>query len=487
MFAPEELELLRRRVADAVPGGNAQCARGRVIVDQEGNDFLVDYARRILPRAREVFGRDTIVPSYSLCFRYEGTQAHLERHKDDHANSYTIGCCVEQRTPWPLWIEGEPYTLRENEAIAFHGTEQEHWRQAFPDPETNVVTMAFFNFVEPDHWFVQMGQHYVAIRRLIARALSEVSDPEHQRFLTLLNEAGSPVELYDLVRRRIPCEEPVEKVFEWIEGLCTAPNPLHLCLNGSMRKMARALAEGKSTDQILSEVNATRRDPAPRETVVRALSDLRSSPLAMLFPQSGGRPYFEVHDRGVSLEPTLTAELTVAGRKVYVLDDVLVARVRSDVYSQMRDLPYRFADVDSDRTAFARHLVHDIDDAERMRLPFVDAIHEMARRFLERRGHEAGPLERVYANFNLFGDYQFRHYDGRVWSVLTFLNDEWSSDWAGELLYYDEHNPRAPVWGIVPEPGRTVIFDGLILHRGGVPSKYHGGPRISLAIKLVKP
>jgi hypothetical protein len=135
---------------------------GRYHVNHE---ILQEYTQKALPIAREYFNSQTLVPSYTLFSHYEGANAQLWKHKDDNACTYTLDMCVYQNQPWDLWVEGKNYTLNPNQALAYYGNDQEHWREAFPNPESQHVAMIFFHFVEPDHWFLTKGPGYIEVIR----------------------------------------------------------------------------------------------------------------------------------------------------------------------------------------------------------------------------------------------------------------------------------------------------------------------------------
>ena len=129
-------------------------------------DDVVDlYHQKSLELAREVFNSPTLLPSYALFAHYEGPNARLWRHKDDNACTYTIDLCVYQNQPWDLWIEDKPYTLHENQAATIYGNDQWHWREAFPNPDSQYVANIFFHYVEPDHWFFTKGASYLDVVR----------------------------------------------------------------------------------------------------------------------------------------------------------------------------------------------------------------------------------------------------------------------------------------------------------------------------------
>jgi hypothetical protein len=129
-------------------------------------DPLIDfYANKLILTARKIFNSETLLPSYSLFAHYEGNNASLYKHKDDNACTYTIDMCVYQNKTWDLWVEDKPYTLLENQALAYYGNDQLHWRNSFPSPDTQHVAMIFFHFVEPEHWWYTEGPDYINVIR----------------------------------------------------------------------------------------------------------------------------------------------------------------------------------------------------------------------------------------------------------------------------------------------------------------------------------
>lgn len=112
------------------------------------------WAEKLLPLARETFAVPDIEVTYSCWALYESEGSSLEKHRDDNACTFTLDYCVRQTSPWPIYVEGQSYSLGENEALAFRGEDQEHWRDDLQAGES--VEMIFFHFVRPSHWwFVQ--------------------------------------------------------------------------------------------------------------------------------------------------------------------------------------------------------------------------------------------------------------------------------------------------------------------------------------------
>ena len=144
-----------------------------------GNEEVNRIHNNLTEIARKHFGSPTLMPSWALLSIYEGKEAKLFKHKDDNACTYHIDLSVFQKDGWDLWVEvnGEDkaYMLEENEGLFMYGNEQLLWREAFPNPETNLVANAFFFFCEPDHWFFEHGPEYLETH---IRAKKDDSTPQ---------------------------------------------------------------------------------------------------------------------------------------------------------------------------------------------------------------------------------------------------------------------------------------------------------------------
>lgn len=113
------------------------------------SQYLVDnFNKKLEPLAKKIFKNKNIETSYCLYARYQGTLSSLEKHKDLNANTYLIDVCINEKTPWPIFVENKEYVLQENQGLAFLPMEWEHWRNDFPDPENNIVEIIMFYFVD---------------------------------------------------------------------------------------------------------------------------------------------------------------------------------------------------------------------------------------------------------------------------------------------------------------------------------------------------
>jgi hypothetical protein len=139
----------------------------RYVVADNNLPLLAELANKLIPTARKTFGSDTLLPTYTLFAHYEGKDPvpSLYKHKDDNACTYTLDMCVYQTEPWDLWVEDKKYTLYPNQALAYYGNDQLHWREKFPNPGLQHVAMTFFHFAEPDHWYFTKGPNYLQVIR----------------------------------------------------------------------------------------------------------------------------------------------------------------------------------------------------------------------------------------------------------------------------------------------------------------------------------
>lgn len=164
VLSPEQLDRIRSSVVNYkdLPFDDWF---SRYTVNNETNKVLDEVFINLTDLARKTFNSKTLLPTYALFSHYEGKNARLHKHIDDNACTYTIDLCLYQKTPWGLWVENKEYMLSENEALAYYGNDQLHWRQQFPDKENNQVAMIFFHFAEADHWWFTKGPSYLSVIR----------------------------------------------------------------------------------------------------------------------------------------------------------------------------------------------------------------------------------------------------------------------------------------------------------------------------------
>jgi len=169
LFEPHYYEYISEALKSVIVQENSYDEGfGRYCLSDTRNPLLREAFTRSVWKARRVFNSHSLLPSYAFFAQYQkngNAIPNLFHHKDDNACTYTLDMCLYQNRPWDLFVEGKSYTLMPNQALAYYGNEQEHWREAIPDPENQIVGMVFFHFVEPDHWFYTKGPDYIDVIR----------------------------------------------------------------------------------------------------------------------------------------------------------------------------------------------------------------------------------------------------------------------------------------------------------------------------------
>ena len=93
------------------------------------------------------FDAKKIKPSYSFISKYkEG--GILEKHLDRIQCEFTASYSLFQTDPWPIYIEGNKYILKENQLILFKGREHLHYRESMPEGSRH--NQVLFHYVYDD-------------------------------------------------------------------------------------------------------------------------------------------------------------------------------------------------------------------------------------------------------------------------------------------------------------------------------------------------
>lgn len=61
---------------------------------------------------------------------------------------FTFDIQLKSTRNWQIFVEGKPFTLRDNEAIIFSGTNQLHWREKTTFKDDDIIDMLFCHFSE---------------------------------------------------------------------------------------------------------------------------------------------------------------------------------------------------------------------------------------------------------------------------------------------------------------------------------------------------
>lgn len=85
--------------------------------------------------------------SYCYLAMY-GPNGKCIKHTDREQCQFTLDYCVSFDEPWPLFIEGQQFDLKENSAVLYKGTDHLHWREDRTSGQ--YCHMIFFHFVPED-------------------------------------------------------------------------------------------------------------------------------------------------------------------------------------------------------------------------------------------------------------------------------------------------------------------------------------------------
>jgi Rps23 Pro-64 3,4-dihydroxylase Tpa1-like proline 4-hydroxylase len=174
----------------------------------------------------------------------------------------------------------------------------------------------------------------------------------------------------------------------------------------------------------------------------------------------------------------------LGGQRLFVVDGLFkpdFVRVLHEILSRQS---FSLSDYDTEATERIRHWKAEFAPDFFATNPLLRTWHEsVVTKAVELFSGTPLKLERVHANSHLFGDHQHPHHDIVPGvTALYFANPDWEKDWQGETIFYDAAGE--PRHALAPLPGRLAVFEGGILHRGGVPARTSFGARYSVAFKF---
>ena len=175
-----------------------------------------------------------------------------------------------------------------------------------------------------------------------------------------------------------------------------------------------------------------------------------------------------------------TRRFAIGEREVLVFDDLFANKTLRVLYQQMRASHFHWGAYDS-MTPPDRHAVRWRADiaAAAAKLPFFEDVIALVSQITTPRL----VLDRIYVNFNVYGEVHHAHVDAPDGATALFCaNLEWEPEWQGETVFYDGAEPSHVV---APRPGRLIVFDGSLRHRGSPPARDCFEPRINIAFKFL--
>ena len=105
-------------------------------ISKNNNLVLTEYCHSKYEN-REVEGhkyKPSLFPHYDETFKEE---------------RFTVDFQLKSNVQWPLVVEEKEFTLFDNQALTFSGTNQIHWRTPKPFGDNDFVEMIYFHFSDP--------------------------------------------------------------------------------------------------------------------------------------------------------------------------------------------------------------------------------------------------------------------------------------------------------------------------------------------------
>lgn len=170
-------------------------------------------------------------------------------------------------------------------------------------------------------------------------------------------------------------------------------------------------------------------------------------------------------------------QLHIDGKELTILDDLFSDQQRRELYNFIVKSPCRWDNVDTlEKNYSVRWKRECTEDATEL------GVLASTIALMTNGEREPLSLNRIYVNVNCPGEVHFPHVDGSgVVTALYYANMSWKDSNDGETIFFESGEP---VLAIKPRPGRLVIFDGEILHRGSPPSWRAKEPRFTVAFKF---
>ncbi|WP_268225303.1 2OG-Fe(II) oxygenase [Sinomicrobium oceani] len=173
---------------------------------------------------------------------------------------------------------------------------------------------------------------------------------------------------------------------------------------------------------------------------------------------------------------------TVDSKKIHIIDGVLTKEDVENFYLYLSRLSYfkvEKANDDDQLPKFSRDLRSKIFETQ-------SVVGIKAKELVKELYQEDYILYRTTINLILKGDMEFPHRDVSIprndITVLYYANNLWDYKWGGETIFYEEQDSKI---GILPMPGRYVVFEGYVEHKAGIPTFFSKQPRYTLALKFI--
>ena len=176
---------------------------------------------------------------------------------------------------------------------------------------------------------------------------------------------------------------------------------------------------------------------------------------------------------------------SIEGRKIYVIDQVFTQDEIEAFHEYVSGLSFRKMERSTSYDEFPIFSADFVPEKFETDSYVGVKARELFNNFIENAG--SFKLSRAYINLSNYGDVEYPHFDCSAErediTVLYYVNKSWHYKFGGETIFYSNKDSRI---GILPAPGRFVIFPGNIEHLGSIATRVCRQPRLSLALKYFR-
>jgi hypothetical protein len=111
------------------------------------SDYLMESLLLKKKKLMEKECKLSLMPTYSF-WRMYTRFADLKKHKDKPSCEVSVTIQISSDgTEWPIYMDGNKFTLENGQAIIYLGTELEHWREEF---KGDYHAQCFLHYVKSD-------------------------------------------------------------------------------------------------------------------------------------------------------------------------------------------------------------------------------------------------------------------------------------------------------------------------------------------------
>jgi hypothetical protein len=147
-FNTDQVNFLKSLQASQEQDNFLEPFNGRISKGIDINSLREDILEVIFDSLKNITDTEFVPTDWGFT-RYENKYGKpiLHPHVDGNKTEIIVDYQLETNIDWPIYIGGDKYCLKDNNAAIFSGSEIPHWRPNIEFKDGDFVTMIFFHFV----------------------------------------------------------------------------------------------------------------------------------------------------------------------------------------------------------------------------------------------------------------------------------------------------------------------------------------------------